>query len=171
MVSNVERIQSIKQTDLAMELITEFIFCEVDRRGVKKKVSTDCVDYYQGSKFYNFINIVCWLCRDSIVFKRCNFWKYSEIISRTVTTLVLAGMPLVTPFSCLFFLIRASNAVSFWLNLCPLLFARIIFLYFLPQVRVNGLRIHFNLPAGILILREYVIFFHRRAHAAVWMHF
>lgn len=36
-VSNVERIQNIKQTDLAMELITEFVFCEVDRRGVKKK--------------------------------------------------------------------------------------------------------------------------------------
>ncbi|KAG8296903.1 uncharacterized protein C7orf26 homolog isoform X2 [Homalodisca vitripennis] len=31
------RTQSIKQTDFAMELITEFVFCEVDRRGFKKR--------------------------------------------------------------------------------------------------------------------------------------
>lgn len=31
------RTQSIKQTDFAMELITEFVFCEVDRRGYKKR--------------------------------------------------------------------------------------------------------------------------------------
>lgn len=36
---NIERIQSIKQTDLAMELIAEFVFCDVDRKGAKKKVS------------------------------------------------------------------------------------------------------------------------------------
>ncbi|XKL69579.1 hypothetical protein PGB90_007348 [Kerria lacca] len=36
-IQNVERIQTIKQTDLAMELITEFVFCEVDRRSMKKK--------------------------------------------------------------------------------------------------------------------------------------
>lgn len=31
------RTQSIKQTDFAMELIAEFVFCEVDRRGFKKR--------------------------------------------------------------------------------------------------------------------------------------
>ncbi len=35
---NMERLQSIKQTELAMELISEFVFCEVDRKGTKKKV-------------------------------------------------------------------------------------------------------------------------------------
>lgn len=34
---NVGRLQSIKQTDSAMELITEFVFCEIDRGGVRKK--------------------------------------------------------------------------------------------------------------------------------------
>lgn len=36
-INGLGRAQSIKQTDFAMELIAEFVFCEVDRRGFKRK--------------------------------------------------------------------------------------------------------------------------------------
>jgi hypothetical protein len=37
---NVGRTPVAKHADLSMEIISEFVFCEVDRRGGRKRVST-----------------------------------------------------------------------------------------------------------------------------------
>lgn len=37
---NIGRTSGAKHVDLSMEIISEFVFCEVDRRGSKKRVSS-----------------------------------------------------------------------------------------------------------------------------------
>lgn len=38
LIQNTNRPPSIKHLDLAMDLMAEFIFCEIERRGGKRKV-------------------------------------------------------------------------------------------------------------------------------------